>query len=300
MSIRAETFMNKPMHYSYMHGAGNIFCVIDNREQKLSVDELSAFIVSGLPIDWNVDGLIALRDSDTYDMEVDFLNPDGSHGAMCGNGARCAVKFYVQHFLNPIPHYGDVSFSMAGTEYEAEFVDFGNHVTIYFPETQSITPITLPNALEAFYIENGADHVVIDAMQYVSNEREFEEFDLHSFAKPIRHAEQFPRGANVNLVFPKEGNRLRIRTFERGVERETAACGTGALAVGFAYASKSGQNGLSGGPYMYPIEIEVCSGEILLIHSKKRIDSISLSGPAEFLTEQEAYKLFLMNQKRMQ
>lgn len=292
--------MNKPMHYSYMHGAGNIFCVIDNREQQLSVDELSAFIVSGLAIDWNVDGLLALRESEEYDMEVDFLNPDGSYGAMCGNGARCAVKYYVQHFLNPIPNYGDIVFSMAGTVYEAEFVDFGNIVTIYFPDTQRIMPVTLPNSLQAFYIENGADHVVIDAMQFVSNEHEFAEFNLLSFAEPIRHAEQFPRGANVNVVFPKEGNRLRIRTFERGVERETAACGTGALAVGHTYATQYGKNGISGGPYTYPIEIEVCSGEILYINSMKREGSISLSGPAEFLTEQEAHELFLKNQKRMQ
>lgn len=292
--------MNKPMHYSYMHGAGNIFCVIDNREQQLSVDELSAFIVSGLAIDWNVDGLLALRESEEYDMEVDFLNPDGSYGAMCGNGARCAVKYYVQHFLNPIPNYGDIVFSMAGTVYEAEFVDFGNIVTIYFPDTQRIMPVTLPNSLQAFYIENGADHVVIDAMQFVSNEHEFAEFNLLSFAEPIRHAEQFPRGANVNVVFPKEGNRLRIRTFERGVERETAACGTGALAVGHTYATQYGKNGISGGPYTYPFEIEVCSGEILYINSMKREGSISLSGPAEFLTEQEAHELFLKNQKRMQ
>lgn len=292
--------MNKSMHYSYMHGAGNIFCVIDNREQQLSVDELSAFIVSGLAIDWNVDGLLALRESEEYDMEVDFLNPDGSYGAMCGNGARCAVKYYVQHFLNPIPNYGDIVFSMAGTVYEAEFVDFGNVVTIYFPDTQRIMPVTLPNSLQAFYIENGADHVVIDAMQFVSNEHEFAEFNLLSFAEPIRHAEQFPRGANVNVVFPKEKNRLRIRTFERGVERETAACGTGALAVGHTYATQYGKNGISGGPYTYPIEIEVCSGEILYINSIKREGSISLSGPAEFLTEQEAHELFLKNQKRMQ
>jgi len=291
--------MNKPLPYSFMHGAGNIFCVIDNRELHLSIEKLSEFIVSGLTIDFNVDGLIAVRESETYDMEVDFFNPDGSFGAMCGNGARCAVKYYVQYFLNPIPHYGDVFFSMAGTEYEAEFVDFGNHITIYFPETQSISPITLPNSLQAFYIENGADHVVIDAMQCVKNEEDFEHFDLHTFAEPIRHLAIFPRGANVNLVFPKQDNRLRIRTFERGVERETAACGTGALAVGNAYVSQSGSKAISGGPYAYPIEIEVISEEILHVNALRRDKMISLSGPAEFLDEQEAQQLFLTNQKRM-
>ncbi|MGA1414815.1 MAG: hypothetical protein ACO323_07205, partial [Candidatus Kapaibacteriota bacterium] len=127
--------MSKHIEYTFMHGAGNIFCVIDNRKLNLSIQELKKFIVQDIPINWLVDGLIAIRESDEYDFEVDFLNPDGSHGAMCGNGARCAVTYYLKEILNLRPDIGDVEFMMAGKVYQADYILFGYIVKLYFKDT---------------------------------------------------------------------------------------------------------------------------------------------------------------------
>ena len=285
--------------YSFMHGAGNIFCVIDNRALNLSIQDLAIFIVNRLPITWSVDGLIAIRESDTNDFAVDFLNPDGTHGAMCGNGARCAVTYFVQEIENPIPDSGDVTFTMAGKEYQADYILFGEIVNVYFDEIPSIKEVIIPNnqSIHGFYVENGSDHLIIDAMQIVQSEQEFHEFDLHTFALPLRHAKMFPRGVNVNIVYHTLDNTLLIRTFERGVERETAACGTGALAAAFTYVSQSGSTYISGNTFMYPVKIIVKSQYELIIKHRNGVQGLYLSGPAEILTEKEAYQMYVHNTK---
>jgi diaminopimelate epimerase len=286
----------KNIQYRFMHGAGNIFCVIDNRVSMLSISELAQFIVEDIPINWTVDGLIAIRKSDVFDFEVDFLNPDGSHGPMCGNGARCAVRYYVQEIMEPVQNSGAVSFMMAGITYQAEYVSYGHIVTVHFKNSPSIKSVALPieHDLHGFYVENGSDHLIIDAKQFMNSEQEFEEFDLDAFAKPLRRLAIFPRGVNVNLVYPKENGVLRIRTFERGVERETAACGTGSLAAGFTYVSESDSSFISDKNHVYPKSIQVKSGSILTIDTLLH-GGLSLSGPAEFLSEDEAYEMYLHN-----
>lgn len=287
--------MSKQIEYTYMHGAGNIFCVIDNRTLQLTIPELKKFIVEDIPINWLVDGLIAIRDSDEYDFEVDFLNPDGSHGAMCGNGARCAVAYYLKEILNLRPDIGDVEFMMAGTVYQAEYILFGEIVSIYFKETPTIKLVELPTKpmIHGYYVENGSDHVIIDAKQLMNHEDEFEDFPLNTFAKPLRNSKLFPRGANVNIVYAKPDGTLLIRTFERGVERETAACGTGALAAAFAYVSQSGSPFISGSDHTYPKSLKTKSGYVLTINKIIGSPGLRLSGPAEFLSEEEAYEMFL-------
>lgn len=287
--------MSKQIEYTFMHGAGNVFCVIDNRKLNLSIQELKKFIVQDIPINWRVDGLIAIRESDEYDFEVDFLNPDGSHGAMCGNGARCAVTYYVKEILELGPDCGDVFFMMAGKEYQADYILFGDIVNIYFKDTPSISLVELPTKpiIHGFYVENGSDHLVIDAKQIMNHEYEFEDFPLHTFAKPLRKSTLFPRGANVNIVYARQDGTLLIRTFERGVERETAACGTGALAAAFTYVSQSGSPFLSGQAHTYPKSLIVKSGYVLTIDKIIGSSGLRLSGPAEFLSEEEAFQMFL-------
>ncbi len=284
----------KEIQYSFMHGAGNIFCVIDNRILNFSIAELAQFIVEDIPINWSVDGLIAIRENDAFDFEVDFLNPDGSHGPMCGNGARCAVRYYVQEIKNPEQNSGIVSFIMAGNIYKAEYELFGQIVTVHFENSPSIKSVALPieNNIHGFYVENGSDHLIIDAKQFMNSEQEFDDFNLIAFAKPLRRLDMFPRGVNVNLVYPKENGVLRIRTFERGVERETAACGTGALASGFTYVSESDSPFISEMNHIYPKSIQVKSGSILTIDTLLH-GGLSLSGPSEFLSEDEAYAMYL-------
>jgi diaminopimelate epimerase len=283
------------IEFTFMHGAGNIFCVIDNRKLQLSIKELMTFIVKDIPINWLVDGLIAIRNSEEYDFEVDFLNPDGSYGAMCGNGARCAVTYFVKEIMELAPDCDDIFFLMAGKEYQASFILFGDIVDVYFKDQPTISLVELPTTpnIHGYYVENGSDHLIIDAKQILNTEYEFEHFPLNEFAKPLRHSSLFPRGANVNIVFAKPDGTLRIRTFERGVEGETAACGTGSLAAAFTYVSQSGSPYISGNTHTYPKSIIVKSGYTLTIKTLIGKPGLSLSGPAEFLTEEEAYAMFL-------
>jgi diaminopimelate epimerase len=295
----------KKIPFELMHGAGNIFIVINNDELNLSLDELSEFMTKEYPLHFPVDGLMAYKTSEVieYEFTIEFLNPDGSHGAMCGNGARCAIKYHKENFEEFPKESNKVNFLMAGTIYTGFYLFAGMYVSVTFPNKPMVKELQLETdkgIIHAFYVFNGSDHLIIDAYNHGIHANDFFHFDFRSFAEPLRHHPALPNGANVNLAMTTDDNLIKLRTFERGVERETAACGTGALATAYIYQNHKKHMNLSVFTGDYPIELQVQSGDILTVKKENDSESLSLIGPAEFLTIDEAFAMYSDFQQRIQ
>ena len=207
------------MRFVHMSGAGNYFLVADGRAEQHahSASAIREIIIAhprndGLPIE----GVLIMRACTDRRLTAEFYNPDGSHGMMCGNGARCIVRFAIDHGLDAS---GEVELYLNGmrfvarTDHDDISVDFpAPRVTRHYP-IGSLVGIDV----DVWYIDVGSDHVVIDGPLDAQRPEVLK----------LRHHEAFPRGTNVNMVH--DNDVLRIATFERGVEAITGACGTGAL-----------------------------------------------------------------------
>lgn len=266
----------------YMSGAGNLFTVIDGRKLSVSNDEWTVIapILCGQDGEhFRTEGLIILQNNnEILDFEAEFFNPDGSHGAMCGNGGRCAVQFAKQILgLNRVKNF---SFTMAGALYFAEF--HGNNVRVHFPQPIEIKrDLRLDSGeltITCDYIDVGSQHIVVDYTQISANATSFKTFDIERFAPQFRsHDTLAPRGANVNLYSLQRDESVLLRTFERGVEAETGACGTGAIstAISLIIAEKA----------VSPVKLVPSSGKPILVGWNDT--TLWLEGPAEFIGRDE-------------
>ena len=211
-------------HFS---GAGNDFVVIDGREGDVSAfREVSC--IEALCNEHKTDGLMILGSGDAeVDFTMEFYNPDGSGGMMCGNGGRCIVAF--ADYLGIKPASGDVFLFRAPDglhtgEILARPEDRLWEVRIKMIDVQGITPM-----LGGYFLNTGTRHFV----KFVDD---VEKVDIDTEGKALRWNEAFaPVGTNVNFVHVAPDG-LHVRTFEKGVEGETLACGTGLTAVAIAAA----------------------------------------------------------------
>jgi diaminopimelate epimerase len=215
-----------------MHGAGNDFILIDNRKNYIDKKDYE-FIRQMCRRHFGIgaDGLMLLDFKQATDFELTYFNADGRAAEMCGNGARCAI--YFMHTLNP--EIKKFRFGIGDARYEGE-VTADEQVRVFWPETPVIldaaklTALVPPEFDKFVFVESGVPHLVL---HYSSD---LDTLDVKKWGAYFRNHDIFkPRGANVNFVQLSKG-KIKIRTFERGVEGETLACGTGAIAA--AYAAK--------------------------------------------------------------
>ncbi len=214
-------------------GAGNDFVVLDGRQGGMDPYREPARI-GQLCREYHTDGLMILTRADQpshYDFVMEFYNPDGSGGMMCGNGGRCIVAFanylginpadgHIYHFLAPD---GEHTAEILSQEIPGEKWT----VRLKMIDVQGITPIK-----DGLFLNTGTRHYV----QFVD---QVDSIDMEKTAKPIRWDAAFqPEGTNVNFVEVRADG-LHVRTFEKGVEGETLACGTGLTACALA-AYKAG------------------------------------------------------------
>ncbi len=273
---------------STISGSGNIFSLIDNRNYHLNQDFYQThakFICNNSYSISPTEGLLILDNTTepNTDFKVTFFNPDGSTGMMCGNGARCSVFFALHNNFFP-PKNDLIKFSLANKIYSAKLED--NFISVFFEFPQKILlnmQLPLKNySIEGAFIDTGAPHFVINFENLPDfSKTKFADFNLDSFAKEIRyHAFFQPEGTNVN-IFQINDNCVFLRTYERGVEKETGACGTGALATGLVCSIKHRLNN--------PIRIIPTSGELLLveiIHNEKgNHEKLALKGYVKILEE---------------
>ncbi len=214
--------------FTKMHGAGNDFVVLDNRFLHLSDDELAGLARRFCPRRFGVgaDGLLALgpAEEDGHDYRMAYRNPDGSRAGMCGNGARCLARFARAAGLSSEP----LTFASDDGVYRASVPDDAEApVRLFVPPPKRFDPArALAAGGTVPYIWTGTDHTVVFV-------RDVATANVEKIGPRIRHDAALPEGANVNFVQVTEAEpaRLEVRTFEKGVEAETLACGTGALAA---------------------------------------------------------------------
>lgn len=210
--------MNTQMNTFYKYqGTGNDFVMIDNRQQVFSKthEKLIRFLCDRR-FGVGADGLILLENSTTADFKMIYFNADGNEGSMCGNGGRCIVAF--AKYLNVISNH---------TTFEA--VDGVHHATI----EDGIVSLQMH---DVFNIKKLTSHVFLDtgSPHHVQFENNISDFDIKTVGRNIRNTIYGKAGSNVNFVKKIDESTFKMRTYERGVEDETLACGTGATAVAIA------------------------------------------------------------------
>ena len=277
---------------TYMSGAGNLFSIIDNRNYNFGEKLLS--LLSPIlcnPVQNNTiqsEGLLALNERKDYDFEALFFNPDGSHGMMCGNGGRCAVNFaLLNNFYYDKKQNEYVSFMMLGENYRARV---GNdEIELFLPPPMSIDPEKeLPlfdQVINYAYVNVNTDHVVINIEELCQfGVNDIVDLDIYKFGKAVRYHKDFlPSGANANFFQVRDNNTLILRTYERGVEKETGACGTGAVSTAIVANFKH--------EVQLPIIVIPPSKSPLIINFdlslERKISNLSLTGSADILKEDE-------------
>lgn len=266
--------MQFPIGFTKMSGTGNDFILIDHRTPFLSREEMPGFAkaVCERRVSVGADGLIFIENSENADFRWQFLNGDGSWAEMCGNGARCAARFAHDHGIAP----ARMRFETVAGIIEAEVT--GQSVKL------KMTP---PNGLRLHekLLVNGEEQVVHSLNTGVPHAVLFMEdiaqAPVLEWGRTIRFHQHFqPAGTNVNFVQKQGGNGLIVRTYERGVEGETLACGTGAVSAAII-AGILGQ-------VQPPVTVTTSGGEQLIIHYAlvgQEIAEVYLEGPANFIYE---------------
>lgn len=227
--------------FSKYQGAGNDFIMIDNRNTLLSHTEQS--LLAGLchrRFGIGADGLILLENCPTTDFKMVYFNADGYEGSMCGNGGRCVVAF--AHSLG----------LLAGSSCRFMAIDGLHKARLVTPQVVNLQMQAVDNLSiyqNDYVLDTGSPH-------YVRMVKKIDQIDVFSIGRSIRYSPQFKEeGINVNFVETLAPNTIKVATYERGVENETYACGTGVVAASIVYAhtqAKTGQQQLQistkGGP----------------------------------------------------
>jgi diaminopimelate epimerase len=262
----------EPVSFCKMSGSGNDFVVIDNRNQVVDDSRLSDFVrrVCRRKMAVGADGLILIESSVKADFSWRFYNSNGSPAEMCGNGARCAARFA---HVNGIAGQ-DLSFETEAGLIAAQVKE--DRVKVKMPDPFDLRldyTITLKSgSATVSSINTGVPHVVW-------MKPTIDDINVFELGKEIRHHESFaPAGTNVNFVCQKSQGQLVIRTYERGVEDETLACGTGSIAAALIKACKA--------KWSSPVSLLTRGGEILTIHFNKeglRFNDVYLEGDARII-----------------
>ncbi len=282
MTVRA----GQRIRFSKMTGSGNDFIIIDNRSKLLDGDkgrEL-ARLACRRKLSVGADGLILIENDPEVDFVWRFYNADGSEAEMCGNGARCAARFA---YLKGMVQKPQLAFRTLAGVIEAEIT--GSRVKIRMTPPHGLAmdlPIEAQEQLFSLHFVNtGVPHVVL----FADSEQALETLDVFNLGRTLRYHPRFqPAGANANFVFVRDAHHLSIRTYERGVEAETLACGTGSIASALVAAARRFVEP--------PVEVQTRSGEMLTIHFKtpSRSDvtdfsEVYLEGDARMVYEAELW-----------
>ena len=257
-----------------MNGAGNDFVLIDNRARSLRVTREQVIRLCDRHRGVGADGIMILIpcSSGKADWAWEFYNSDGSSGEMCGNGARCFARF-VQKCTG---REGDFTFETGAGVIRANFEGERVSVNLTAPRDLRLNEtVPLSTGKETIHsLNTGVPHAVLfvpDADRAMVNQ----------LGPEIRRHPHFgPKGTNVNFVQLLGRNQIRVRTFERGVEGETLACGTGVTASALVSSRVH--------RFTAPVKVQVQGGDQLEVNFREEAGDFSevrLSGPAEFVFE---------------
>lgn len=258
--------------FTKMNGAGNDFVLIDNRAQNIRLSREDVARICHRQRGVGADGILLLTPprSGQAEWAWDFYNSDGSTADMCGNGARCFARF-IQKITGT---NGATSFETGAGVIRATFQ--GDRVTINLTDPKDLRlnqEVRLSSGPAKIHsLNTGVPHAILfvpDADRAM----------VQNQGAEIRHHEHFaPKGTNVNFVQVLEPGQIRVRTFERGVEGETLACGTGVTAAALVSARLH--------RFSSPVKVQVQGGDRLEVAFREENGSmrdVHLSGPADFV-----------------
>ena len=262
------------LEFTKMDGAGNDFIIVDNRMRKVKLDRDQVARVCHRHHGVGADGLMMLVPSISgkADWAWDFYNSDGSRAEMCGNGARCFARFVQK---------------LTGIDRNFTFETIAGIITASCQDDRVTVSLTKPKDLRLdqqvllsvgarviHSVDTGVPHAILfvaDADQVM----------VEQLGREIRHHPHFaPKGTNVNFVQRLGAGSIRVRTYERGVEGETLACGTGVTASALVAARLHN--------FDSPVQVQVHGGDRLEVSFKQdngEFADVRLTGPANFVFE---------------
>ncbi len=265
-----------PVPFVKMSGTGNDFIIIDHREPFIPREEQAAFVKKICRRMFSVggDGVIFIENAKRADFSWQFYNGDGSKAEMCGNGARCAARFAYRNGIAG----RTMSFETYAGIIKAEICHDEEYVSVELTaptDLKTDLAITLDGeGKKLLSINTGVPHAVVFT--------DDEDVPVKKWGREIRFHKMFqPAGTNANFVTPLKNGGLLVRTYERGVEDETMACGTGAVAAAILAVVT--------GKVSSPVEIRTSGGETLTVAfellADQEIRKVFLTGPARIIYE---------------
>jgi diaminopimelate epimerase len=261
------------LRFTKMNGAGNDFVLLDNRSGgiTLSRDQISRICDRHRGV--GADGILLLEEpANGADFRMRYYNRDGGEAEMCGNGARCFARFANRVAGADGPITFETPAGIIGATLE------GDKVRLQMSEPTELR-LNLKLQLEGedatvHFVNTGVPHVVVPVSRV-------DMVQVRERGSAIRHHEEFsPKGTNANFLEKRGGQSIAIRTYERGVEDETLACGTGVVASALVFAALEKVPG--------PIQVRVRGGSDLSVdfdNEGHRYRDVTLTGPAEFVFE---------------
>lgn len=250
-----------------MHGAGNDFILVDDREMSFpSADREWLQSIASRRMGVGCDGIILIQPSQLTDFRMRFYNPDGGEVEMCGNGARCVAR--LAHEIGAAP--AAMTFDTVAGPIQAEVR--GERVLLRLtPPRDWVADSILEldgRRLSFRAVDSGVPHVVVEV-------DDLEQTDVQAMGAGIRYHERFaPAGTNANFVHVTGPDSLRIRTYERGVEHETLACGTGMVAAALVSARA--------GRISTPVHVTCAGGDVIDVDFRLTEDGaedVTMLGP---------------------
>ncbi len=253
----------KAIEFYKISGSGNDFIIMDNRDSSIELSPDKIHKICERKMGVGGDGLILLNKSSKYDFKMQYFNNNGFEADMCGNGGRCIVLFAK---MNGIINGNETIFNSKKGVHKAYIKD-NNIIRLQIEKPQffkrNMTIKVSERKFTGDFLNTGVPH-------FVTVLSDVENIDVINIGREIRNNSIFgEQGTNVNFI-SKQGDLILIRTYERGVEDETLACGTGSVAA--AISASLNMNITS------PIKIKTISGEILNIDFDKNFDNIYLEG----------------------
>ena len=253
-------------------GAGNDFILIDNITRSLDIDwVVFARTVCSRPFGIGADGLLVIEPSPRVDFLMRYFNADGSSGGMCGNGGRCVARYAHERGFAK----NRLKFEALDYVYEA-FIDSDGVILRMKDAVVSDRRLKFSNkegnVVEGLVVDSGSPHIVTRC-------NDLDLVDVAAWGELIRHDPVVgPEGTNVNFFAAQAPDGIGLRTYERGVEGETMACGTGAVAAAVVSALEL--------ELRSPVKVLVRSGETLIVdfvRSGRLFTDVTLKGSAHIL-----------------
>jgi diaminopimelate epimerase len=278
------------MIYKKYSGAGNTFLMVNNLDASIKNYSEVVFDLISKKGNEKFDGVIFIEESDIADFHMNYFNKDGTGNALCGNGLRCTAKYIND---NKLSDKKIITLEAVSKIYESNFLENGL-ISVNFPPPNTIRLkfnlkvqfVEWWQKLKVHYVDVGSPHIVV-FIKDIQNPviMHLYEVDINNWGKNIRmHKDLMPEGANVNFAELKsyERSELEIRSYERGVEGETLACGTGAIST--AIVSNLIYD------IIPPVKVLTKSGEYLIVDFKiedGNIKNLSLTGSAIEITNND-------------